>query len=78
MLIKTYSSAVHGVDAQTITVEVNAGGNVGAGKRVQVPGYVQVYRYPEILHADHLIVEHQLPSVISQLTPVQVFQRVKS
>ena len=32
MLIKTYSSAVHGVDAQTITVEVNAGGNVGAGK----------------------------------------------
>ncbi len=32
MLVKTYSSAVHGVDAQTITVEVNAGGNVGAGK----------------------------------------------
>ncbi|HMG16640.1 MAG TPA: YifB family Mg chelatase-like AAA ATPase [Saprospiraceae bacterium] len=32
MLIKTYSSAVHGVDAQTITVEVNAGGNVVAGK----------------------------------------------
>ncbi len=32
MLIKTYSSAVHGVDAQTITVEVNAGGNVAAGK----------------------------------------------
>ncbi|MFZ1558759.1 MAG: YifB family Mg chelatase-like AAA ATPase [Saprospiraceae bacterium] len=32
MLVKTFSSAVHGVDAQTITVEVNAGGNVGAGK----------------------------------------------
>lgn len=32
MLVKTYSSAVHGVDAQTITVEVNAGGNVVAGK----------------------------------------------
>lgn len=26
MLVKTYSAAVHGVDAQTITVEVNAGG----------------------------------------------------
>ena len=26
MLVKTYASAVHGVDAQTITVEVNAGG----------------------------------------------------
>jgi len=32
MLIKTYSSAVHGVDAQTITVEVNAGGSVVVGK----------------------------------------------
>ena len=32
MLVKTFSSAVHGVDAQTITVEVNAGGNVAAGK----------------------------------------------
>ncbi len=26
MLVKTFASAVHGVDAQTITVEVNAGG----------------------------------------------------
>lgn len=32
MLVKTFSSAVHGVDAQTITVEVNAGGNIGMGK----------------------------------------------
>ena len=32
MLAKTYSSAVHGVDAQTITVEINAGGDVAAGK----------------------------------------------
>jgi len=31
MLVKTFSSAVQGVDAQTITVEVNAGGNVAAG-----------------------------------------------
>ncbi len=31
MLVKTYASAVHGVDATTITVEVNAGGTVGAG-----------------------------------------------
>lgn len=28
MLVKTYASAVHGVDARTITVEVNVGGNV--------------------------------------------------
>lgn len=32
MLVKTYASAVNGVDAQTITVEVNAGGAVIAGK----------------------------------------------
>jgi len=32
MLVKTFSSAVHGVDAQTITVEVNSGGIVAAGK----------------------------------------------
>ncbi len=28
MLVKTYSSAVHGVDARTITVEVNTGGQI--------------------------------------------------
>ncbi len=33
MLSKTYASAVHGVEAQTITVEVNAGGVVAAGKQ---------------------------------------------
>lgn len=33
MLSKTYASAVHGVEAQTITVEVNAGGAVGMGKQ---------------------------------------------
>ncbi len=33
MLVKTFGSAVHGVDATTITVEVNAGGNVAAGKQ---------------------------------------------
>ncbi len=33
MLVKTYASAVIGVDAQTITVEVNAGGNIAAGKQ---------------------------------------------
>jgi magnesium chelatase family protein len=32
MLFKSYSAAVHGVDAKTITVEVNAGGTVAAGK----------------------------------------------
>ena len=31
MLVKTFASAVHGVDAQTITVEVNIGGNVMQG-----------------------------------------------
>ena len=38
MLSKTYASAVHGVEAQTITVEVNAGGAVAVGK----PGYFLV------------------------------------
>ncbi|NOT36275.1 MAG: YifB family Mg chelatase-like AAA ATPase [Saprospiraceae bacterium] len=32
MLVKSFSAAVHGVDARTITVEVNAGGTVAAGK----------------------------------------------
>lgn len=32
MLVKTYGSAVHGVDAQTITIEVNAGGTAPQGK----------------------------------------------
>ncbi|MCL4106417.1 UNVERIFIED_CONTAM: hypothetical protein GTU68_030375 [Idotea baltica] len=32
MLIKTYAGAVHGVEARTITVEVNAGGTSVAGK----------------------------------------------
>ncbi len=31
MLVKTYASTVHGVDARTIAVEVNAGGAVHAG-----------------------------------------------
>lgn len=34
MLVKTYASAVHGVDARTITIEVNAGGTVSAGKQM--------------------------------------------
>lgn len=33
MLTKTYASSVHGVEAQTITVEVNAGGTVAMGKQ---------------------------------------------
>ena len=32
MLAKTYASAVQGIDAQTITVEVNTGGTVAMGK----------------------------------------------
>ena len=33
MFVKTFASAVHGVDARIITVEVNAGGNVTVGKQ---------------------------------------------
>ena len=33
MLVKTYASAVQGVEAQTITAEVNAGGTVPQGKQ---------------------------------------------
>lgn len=35
MLVKTFASAVEGIDAQTITVEVNTGGQIAQGK----PGY---------------------------------------
>jgi magnesium chelatase family protein len=38
MLVKTYASTVHGVEAKTITIEVNAGGQIGEGK----PGYLMV------------------------------------
>ncbi len=31
MLVKTFASTVHGVDARTITVEINTGGNVTVG-----------------------------------------------
>ncbi len=34
MLVKTYASAVQGVEAQRIVVEVNAGGTVAAGKQM--------------------------------------------
>ena len=34
MLVKTYASAVTGVEAQKITIEVNAGGTVAAGKQM--------------------------------------------
>ena len=34
MLVKTYAGAVHGVEAKTITIEVNAGGTVSAGKQL--------------------------------------------
>lgn len=37
MLVKTYAGAVHGVDAQLITIEVNTGGSVGVGSTS--PGY---------------------------------------
>lgn len=33
MLVKTFAGAVQGVDAQTITIEVNAGGSVTLGKQ---------------------------------------------
>lgn len=33
MLAKTFTSAVHGIEAKTITVEVNSGGLVAAGKQ---------------------------------------------
>lgn len=52
MLAKTYASAVIGVDAQTITVEVNAGGNVIAGKQfyflVGLPDSVVKESFPRI------------------------------
>jgi magnesium chelatase family protein len=35
MLVKTFASAVYGIDAQTVTIEVDCGGPVGPGK----PGY---------------------------------------
>ena len=33
MLVKTYAGSVHGVDARTITIEVNTGGPVAAAQQ---------------------------------------------
>jgi len=52
MLVKTYASAVQGVEAQMITVEVNAGGNVTVGTNfyhlVGLPGSNQKYRLQDV------------------------------
>lgn len=36
MLVKTYAGAVHGVDAQTITIEVNTGGALGNTDKIGI------------------------------------------
>ncbi len=44
MLVKTYASTVQGVDARTITVEVNAGGSVAGGK----PNFYHLVGLPDV------------------------------
>ncbi|MDC0104769.1 hypothetical protein OAJ52_02195 [Bacteroidia bacterium] len=40
MLIKTYGSAVYGISAQLITVEVD----VGQGAKTQIIGFISYFR----------------------------------
>ena len=66
MLVKTYASAVQGVDAQKITIEVNAGGIVPAGFKffhlVGLPDKAVMESFQRIEAAIKNI-KHQLPRV---------------
>ncbi len=66
MLVKTFASAVQGVDAQTITVEVNTGGNVPMGKHgyslVGLPDNAVREGY-ERIEAAVMNVGHRIPRI---------------
>ena len=47
MLVKTYGSAVHGVDARTITIEVNAGGTPAGNSEKQQQHVYQLVGLPD-------------------------------
>ncbi|MFK7936792.1 MAG: YifB family Mg chelatase-like AAA ATPase [Saprospiraceae bacterium] len=47
MLVKTYGSAVHGVDARTITIEVNAGGTPAGNSEKQQQHFYQLVGLPD-------------------------------
>lgn len=59
MLVKTFASAVHGIDAQTITLEVDAGGAVAQGK----PGYSLVGLPDNAVREGYFRIESALKAV---------------
>ena len=81
MLIKTSASTVQGVDAKTITVEVNAGGAVHAGANnfyhlVGLPDSAVKEGFQRIEAAIKNI-GHQMPRIrmVVNLEPQQIYAR---
>lgn len=68
MLVKTYGSAVQGVDAQTITVEVTSGGPVGEGK----PGYTLIGLPDNAVREGYLRMEAALKNLNIRLPRIKI------
>lgn len=68
MLVKTFASAVHGVDAQTITIEVDAGGAVQQGK----PGYSLVGLPDNAIKEGYYRIETALKSIGYRIPRVKI------
>jgi magnesium chelatase family protein len=68
MLVKTFASAVHGIDAQTITVEVDAGGAVAQGK----PGYSLVGLPDNAVREGYFRIESALKSIGYRIPRIRV------
>ena len=68
MLVKTFASAVHGIDAQTITVEVDAGGAVAQGK----PGYSLVGLPDNAVREGYFRIESALKAIGYRIPRIRV------
>ena len=68
MLVKTFAAAVHGIDAQTITIEVDAGGAVAQGK----PGYSLVGLPDSAVREGYWRIESALKSVGYRIPRIKI------
>ena len=68
MLIKAFASAVHGVDAQTITIEVDTGGPLAQGK----PGYSLVGLPDNAVRESYWRVESAIKSIGYRIPRIRI------
>ncbi len=68
MLVKTFAAAVHGIDAQTITIEVDAGGAVMQGK----PGYFLVGLPDSAVKEGYWRIESALKSIGYRIPRIKI------